>query len=203
MIELLAFFGLCFSSLFTIMNPFSTSSIFLTLAKSATPAQKRHIAKNAAITAACVLIVFSMAGNLILSFFSITIEAFRIAGGLLIIRIAFMMLTNADDERKHAHKPRNLQDLSLIPLAIPMLSGPGAMTATIVLMAQATGVLQMLTLISAIMAVCYVSFLILSNSSIVLKFIGKNGRKIIDQIMGLLVLVVGIQFIINGVLALI
>jgi multiple antibiotic resistance protein len=199
---LLLFFAASFSALFTIVNPFSTASIFLTVTRNDSMEKKKFMAKKACITAAIVLILFALIGNFILSFFSITLDAFKIAGGIIIGSIGMNMIHagrehfHSDRERKEAMKK---EDVSIIPLAIPMLSGPGAITTSIVLMGKTTGILDVILLITSIISVCLISYFVVSRANIIDKFLGENGRKIIDKLMGLIVLVIGVQFIINGI----
>ncbi|MFT4303030.1 MAG: MarC family protein [Candidatus Woesearchaeota archaeon] len=212
---ILSIFIASFSALFTIMNPISTASIYLTITKNNTLKEKRKIAKKAAIAAFIVLLSFALAGNLILIFFGITVDAFRIAGGLLITKVGFGMLSSKNDGREQITEEKDMEkeaiqkeDVSLVPLAIPMLSGPGAMTTAIVLMNEtggwkATSIWYVIALIAAILTVCIVSYIILRQSVVVQKYIGKNEQAVIDKIMGLIVLVVGIQFIINGIIGII
>lgn len=197
----IAVFLAAFSSLFTIMNPFSTVFIFLTITKGNTKKEKVTIAKKASITAAVVLVVFGIAGSHILSFFGITIDAFRIAGGIVVAAIGLQMLHSGKKEF-HSHKERkeaiDKEDTSIVPLAIPMISGPGSITTTIVLMDDAATPLDKIFVIAAIMAVALICYIVLSRASAVQRFLGETGRNVIDKIMGLIVLVVGVQFIING-----
>lgn len=202
MIDVATFFLGCFSSLFTIINPFSTASVFVTITRRDSEKKRRAMAKKACLTAALVLIIFALAGSAILGFFSITIEAFRIAGGILIVGVGYQMLKSnrkrfhSEEHHKEAVKK---DDVSIIPLAIPMLSGPGAITTSIVLMGDAQGLMQVGALFLAIFVVIIISYIVLSNSTRLVAYIGETGKDVIDKIMGLIVLVVGIQFIINGV----
>jgi multiple antibiotic resistance protein len=212
---LFSFFIAAFSALFTIMNPLSTASVFLTITKKDSILKRRLIAKKACIASFIVLIAFALAGNLILSFFGITVDAFRIAGGLLIAKVGFGMLSSKNDGTKHIEDEKDAQkeaiekdDVSLVPLAIPMLSGPGAMTTAIVLMGETGGWLGhnlylILSLVLAIILVCFVSYIILRQSVAIEKYIGKNEHDAINRIMGLIVLVIGVQFLINGILGVI
>ena len=201
----LGFFIAAFSALFTIMNPLSTASVFLTITKGDSLAKRRNIALKACIAAALVLLAFAMAGNLILYFFGITVDAFRIAGGLLITRVGFGMLYPKKEagEEKREKEAEQKDDISLIPLAIPMLSGPGAMTTAIVLMGEAGGwaganYWLIGSVFLAIIGVSALSYVILRQSISIQKYIGENERAVIDKILGLIVMVIGIQFIING-----
>jgi multiple antibiotic resistance protein len=195
-------FAAFFSALFTIVNPFSTASVFLTIARNNSKEEKRLIVKKACITAGLVLILFAVLGNFLLNFFGITIDAFRVAGGIIIVSIGYKMLHagkvdfNTDKQKKEAISK---EDISIIPLAIPMLSGPGAITTTLVLMGKVTNLIEVGLLFSAIIIVIFLSYFIISRADAVDKFIGENGKNVIDKVMGLIVLVVGVQFVINGI----
>jgi multiple antibiotic resistance protein len=198
----LLFFVAAFSSLFTIINPISAASVFISITEGDTKKKREYIAKKASITAAIVLVIFALVGNFILSFFGITIHAFMIAGGIIVASIGYKMVTA---QREYFHNPKEHKeavakdDVSIIPLAIPMLSGPGAMTTSIVLMGETNGLFQIALLFLAIITVCLLTLVILRNAYRIDKYLGINGRKVVERIMGLIVLVVGIQFIVNGI----
>jgi len=199
---LIALFVSSFSALFTIVNPFSTASVYLSITKGDSDEKRKEMAKKAAYTAALVLIVFALIGSFILQFFSITIEAFRIAGGIIVSIVGIRMIyskreiLHTKEEKKEA---LDKDDISVIPLAIPMLSGPGAMTTVIVLMSKSTSYVSKTVVLFTIILVCIISYIILSRASIIGKYLGETKRRVIDRIMGLIVLVVGVQFIINGI----
>lgn len=375
-----AFFMACFSSLFTIMNPLSTVSVFIGMTEDKSKEEKVLIAKRATVLAATILILFGFMGNFILSFFSITLDAFRLAGGLLVARVGLNMIKGSGKIRPpsakftfHPHNPvidepvtftsdstdpdgfitkeewfindvkvgqghsftylfdkhgtynvllkvtdnkgstentvkqitilqdheeelpvaefnfspqtpkannkvtfksqsydpdgfiikeewfingelikkfkgpnsvlekkfkkpgiynvvlritdnkhvrtklfkqivvssdkpssvsykkvEDVDDISIIPLAIPLLSGPGAITTSLILMSESKNVLMMLTVVAAIISVCLISYWLLSNADIVQRSVGKTSKKIIEKLLGLIVLVVGVQFFING-----
>ncbi len=199
---ILALFVAAFSSLFTIVNPVSCVSVFLGITRRDSHQKRRRMAKKACVVAAIMLMIFSIAGNYILSFFSITLNAFMIAGGLMVAGIGLGMLHHpkvffrSTEEHKEATQK---EDVSIIPLAIPMLAGPGAMTAAIVLMSTTQSVIDSITILAAIITVCLVSYIILSRADVIDKVLGKTSRTVIDKIMGLIVLVVGVQFIVNGI----
>jgi len=198
----IAFFVVAFSSFFTIINPLSTASVFVSITGNNTKEEKKRIARKASAVAALVLIVFGLVGSFVLSFFSITLEAFRIAGGILIAGVGFQMLharTTQFKSKKEEKEVMEKDDVSIIPLAIPMMSGPGAMTTAIVLMSQASGVAQTGFVILAALVVCLLTYIILSRAFMVQKFMGESGRDVVDRVMGLIVLVVGVQFVISGV----
>ncbi|MEK6923250.1 MAG: NAAT family transporter, partial [Nanoarchaeota archaeon] len=131
----IAFLVLSLASLFSIINPLSAATVFMSITKSNTLKEKHAMAKKSVFIAAVILIFFALAGNYILQFFSITLEAFRIAGGLLIGYIGFEMLHYGKKPFKSKKEEREAvlkKDVSIVPLAIPMMSGPGAITTSIV-----------------------------------------------------------------------
>lgn len=202
--EAISFFVATFISLFTIINPFSTASVFHTIASGDSKEDKKYMARRAVITAMVCLIVFAFLGSYILHFFSITIEAFKIAGGLLVFVVGYGMIKKGHEhfstkkEEKHAV---DKDDVSIIPLAIPMLSGPGALTVAIVLMEEAgTNVLDVVSIVFAIILVCLFAYFLLINANYLDRYLKETGKRVVDKLMGLIVLVIGVQFIINGVL---
>ena len=198
----IAFFIAAFSSLFTIINPFSAATIFISITRFDSRRKKMAMARKACLTAAIVLVVFALAGNYILNFFGITVDAFRIAGGIIIGSIGLSMI-NAKRDHLRTEKEKNeavtKEDVSIIPMAIPILSGPGAMTTSLVLMREANSVIDAATLIFAIIIVCLLSYFILSRADYIGKYLGETGKHVTERIMGLIVLIVGVQFVINGI----
>lgn len=197
----IAFFLAALASLFTIVNPFSTAPIFVSLTQGNTHKRKLAIIKRAALTSGIILIVFTLVGHFILSFFSITVDAFRIAGGIFIAGIGLTMLNGGKEHfrsekaRKEAHAK---EDISIVPLAIPMLSGPGAITTVLVLSGEATNALDTASIICAILIVSIASYFIIAEGDTIVRRFGENKQHLLEKLMGLIVLVVGIQFVING-----
>lgn len=198
----ITFLVTAFISLFTIINPFSTASVFHALSKGNTKKENRKIAKKATITAVIVLIFFVFLGDFVLKIFSISIEAFKIASGILVLGVGYGMLYKGNrhfrtkEEEKHA---KAKEDVSIIPLAIPMLSGPGAMATALVLMENAEGsIISIFSIILSIIVVCVIAYFLLIKAHTVDKYIGQTGINVIDKILGLIVLVIGIQFILSG-----
>jgi len=200
--EVISFLIAAFVSLFTIINPFSTASVFHALSKGNSKKQNKRIAKRATVTAIIVLIVFMFLGDYILHIFGVSIEAFKIASGILVLGIGYHMIYKGDrhfrnaEEKKHA---KEKEDISIIPLAIPMLSGPGAMATSLVLMGNAAGNgLSILAIIISIIVVCLIAYFLLVKSHSIDKYLGKTGINVIDKVLGLIVVVIGIQFILSG-----
>ncbi len=204
MIRELIHYGLiAFSSLFAIVDPLGNTSVFMTLTANNSLERKINIAKRASLTSFLVMMLFAVAGRLIFQVFGITIGAFQIAGGIILFRISMNMLaarksreTQTDEEIEDAV---DKEDVAIIPLAIPMMSGPGAITTVIMLMGRAWSIWHILVLFCCISAVCFTAYLILRISSRIVKFMGRTGLNTMTRVMGLLLAVISVQFVINGI----
>jgi len=203
--EIYLFAIAAFISLFTIINPFSTASVFHTITKGNNKKENKRIAKKACITSAFIMIFFIFLGDYVLHFFSISIEAFKIASGILVFGIGYKMINAGNrhietkEERKHAETK---EDISIVPLAIPMMSGPGAIATGLVLMESAlvfSSSLAVASLVISIVLISIIAYFTLINAHALDKILGENGVRVIDKILGLIVLVIGVQFIIKGI----
>ena len=192
-----------FASIFTIVNPFSTASIFLALTRDLDHTERKAIARRAAIFATGLLLVFTFVGSAILSFFSITLDAFRLAGGLLITAVGWQMV-RGKRERLSSQNTKGVyhrDDISIVPIAIPFLAGPGAITTVLVLVSESSSAFMTIQIGVAAIVVMVLSYIVLSESDRIVRYIGEAGKEAIEKIMGLIVLVVGVQFMINGMKA--
>lgn len=191
-----------FVGILPIANPFSTAVVFLTITEGFEDARRMQQAKLACIYMAGVLIVFLAAGAIIMSFFGISIPGVRIAGGLIVARIGFGMLS-ADPEQQVSNASREeaaqMHDVAFTPLAVPMLSGPGSIAVTIGMAAEAHGVVDHLAIALGIVLVAIVSYLVLRESRRVVGFLGVTGMQAMSRIMGFLLVCVGIQFVVIGI----
>lgn len=184
-----------FIGLLPIANPFSTAVVFLTLTQHYSLARRRETAWQASLYMACVLWVFLVAGVLIMAFFGISLPAMRIAGGLIVARIGFGMLTPKQGEEAAPEHDGPGHGIAFTPLAMPMLSGPGSIAVTIGMAAGADGVLEPLGIALGIAAVGCVSYLVLREAHRVVAFLGVVGMDALTRIMGFLLVCVGVQFI--------
>jgi multiple antibiotic resistance protein len=155
-------------------------------------------------TAALVLLVFAVAGGAILAFFGITTHAFRIAGGIIFFAVGWDML-QARRSRVKATEEEELEgatreDIGIIPLGLPTIAGPGAITTVIVLMAQAEGTVQSLYVYGSIAVVLLITGAALLLAPILLARFGQTGLNVVTRIMGLLVMVIGVQFVLDGLM---
>lgn len=187
-----------FAGLLPIVNPFSTAAVFLALTGRHSDAERQRQAQLACLYALGVLLVFLFAGALIMSFFGISIPALRIAGGLIVARVGFGMLSPPDPDAA-AGAPAPRLDVAFTPLAVPMLSGPGSIAVTIGMAAGAHTWIDHLAIAVGIVLVIAVSYLVLASARAVKRYLGEQGIDALTRIMGFLLVCIGIQFIVIGV----
>ncbi len=201
----LAFAVLAFTSLLAIVNPLSAIPIYVALTGDDSPAHRSATLRTAVLTGTIVLSAFAFLGPWILQFFGITTDAFRIAGGLLFVGIGSDMLaarrSRAKTTRSEEEEAESMQEVGIIPLGLPTLAGPGAITTVITLNAQATTVIDEAAVYVAIVGVMAIAWMLLRVAPMMLRRFGRTGLNVMTRVMGLLVMVVGVQFVINGVRA--
>jgi multiple antibiotic resistance protein len=198
--NLLFFFIGSFVSLFSIVDPLLAAPVFVSLTHDDTVAEKNEIAKRASIFVFWILIAFFVAGSVILNFFGISIDALRIAGGLMILGSAYGMLEKKSrlqpDEEKEAE---GKEDIAFSPLAMPLLSGPGAIAVIIGMTTDAQSPLYYPIIFLVIVLVCYTSYWTLRVSSKIVEKLGETMVKAFTRIMGFILLCIGVQYIVNGI----
>jgi multiple antibiotic resistance protein len=187
---------LAFSSLFSVINPISAAPIFVALT-SGSPADRRRAAVRACLTALVVLAVFAAAGGAIFAFFGITVPAFQIAGGLIFALMSIRTLEDGPDELSHGDV--QTPDPSVVPLGIPVIAGPGAISTVMILIGQAQDPMRRFALGGAILVNILLTFVILLAAPAIVSWIGATGQRIVSKVMGLITAVIGVQFVINGV----
>ena len=201
------FFVLCITTLFTLTNPIGIAPILVIMTERFSKKDRINIAKKGSITAFVTLILFSLLGSLIFSFFGITLEAFQIMGGILFFRNGLRMLearvgrsrtTPAEQEES-----QESDDIAISPIGIPLIAGPGAITATMLLSSQTPQIHSYATLGIAITIVILIVYTILRNGNILMDFLGTSIMRIIQRLMGLILMVIAVQFVINGILSVI
>ena len=186
---------IAFSSLFSVINPISAAPIFVTLTEGS-PDRRRRVALRTCLAAAVILAVFAAAGGAIFTFFGITVPAFQIAGGLL---FALMSIRTLQNGREEVPEDGDKADPSIVPLGMPVIAGPGAISTVMVLVGQAQDAARRLALAGAIGISVLLTFAILLAAPALVGWIGATGQRIVSKIMGLITAVIGVQFILNGV----
>ena len=167
--------------------------------------EKINIAKKGSLTAFITLILFSILGSVIFNFFGITIEAFQIMGGILFFRNGLRMLDSKIGRSRttpaEQEESEESDDIAVSPIGIPLIAGPGAITAAMLLSSQTPQIYSYFTLIFSIFFVLSLVYLILRNGDVLLELLGTTGIRIIQRLMGLILMVIAVQFIINGVIS--
>ena len=189
-------------SLLPIVNPFSVAVTFISLSKDMDENKRNGQALLASIYMACILIVFLVAGVLIMKFFGISLPGIRIAGGIIILYIGFRMLNPQpqDSPLQSAGIRSGDDDIAFTPLAMPMLSGPGAIAVTIGLAANAGSILEYAAESIGILVVAVITFILLRAAGSVKSLLGNYGVIILTRIMGFLLICIGVQFVMLGIL---
>lgn len=205
-LEVAAFAVSTFVAIFAIVNPVSGLVTYVTLTQGYTPALKRRVIERVVVVATGTLLLFAFLGNQIFSFFSLSIPAFRIAGGILLFTIAFSMM-RGEPSKTQVHPQDHadaleMEAVGVVPLGIPMFAGPGAITTVIGLMADATvpfDLAKVLLILVAILVTMAASAVILWKSAPVFARMGRMGAYAFSRIMGLLLSAVAVQFILLGI----
>ncbi len=194
---------LALSSVFFLVDPFAALPTFLAVTAGAEKLRRRRMARKASITAFVVLTAFALAGQLIFHMFGITLPAFEIAGGIILLLIGLDMLNAKRSETQETgpetEAAAEKEDAGIVPLGIPMLAGPGSITSVMVLVGQAQGQWKLvLAILAAILITAVICYLVLGNSDRVASVLGDTGIRILVRIMGLLLVALAVQYFVNG-----
>ena len=194
---------LALSSVFFLVDPFAALPTFLAVTAGANPQRRRRMAWKASVTACVVLSIFALAGQLIFRLFGITLPAFEIAGGVILLLIGLDMLeakrSPTQETGGDTEAAASKEDAGIVPLGIPMLAGPGSITSVMVLVGQAQGRWAMIAVVvGAIFVTAAICFLVLGNSDRVANGLGETGIRILVRIMGLLLVALAVQYFVNG-----
>ena len=201
--ELFEYGVVALSAIFFVVDPIAVLPVFITITEGDSPEQRKQMARRACLFTAGILLTFLVAGGLIFKLFSLTLAAFRIAGGILLSVTGFDMLRSmssstrtSDTEVTEAVKK---PDVAIVPLAMPLLAGPGSIATVMVLVAQTRHFWQVVLLGAAIVITAAASYAMLRAASLVNRILGASGRAILERVMGLLLVAIAVQFIIGGV----
>lgn len=190
-----------FTSFTALINPLSVTTVFLTMSTDLNRKQQRRTALRAVITAFITLTVFAFAGQLLFKFFGISVNGFRIAGGIIFFIMGYDMLNARLSRIKYSSDDfsQEMNDVSITPLGIPLIAGPGAITNSIVLMEDAgSNPMLKIALPIAIAVVLLLTYLGMIAGTKVMKFFGETGNKIILKLMGLIMMVIAVEFFFAG-----
>lgn len=201
--DLVSYSVVAFSAIFFVVDPFAVVPVFVTITEGDTEEKRRQMAARACLVSAGILLFFLVGGGLIFKLFSLTLAAFKIAGGILLLLTALDMLRSMPARTRTSGKELSeavgKPDVAIVPLAMPLLAGPGAIATVMVLTAQASRIWQFILLALSIVVTAAISYLLLRAASLVNRFLGNTGRAILERVMGLLLIAIAVQFMIGGV----
>ena len=203
---LVRFSVLALSSIFFLVDPLAAIPSFLAITEGADAARRRRMARKGALTCFIVLTTFAVCGQLIFRLFGITLPAFEIAGGVILLLIGLDMLqakrsatqeTSGDTEEGAAK-----EDAGIVPLGIPMLAGPGSISTVMVLVGQVPSLWrwEMGAILGSITVTSLVSYWVLAGAGRVLKVLGETGIRVLVRVMGLLLAALAMQYFVNGMM---
>lgn len=203
MTEIIEFAILAFSALFVIIDPVGVVPLFLALTPGASLRRRREMALRACIVAWVLLTVFALFGSFIFQALGITLSAFKVAGGLLLLLTAIDQLraqptrtrTTDEEQRESATK----DDISIVPLAIPLLAGPGSIATAMMLTSRAQTPIQAGIVLIAITVTVLIAFIALSLGDRLNRLLGKNGEMIAERVVGLVLAAIAVQFMLDGI----
>lgn len=199
--ELIAYLAFIVS-VFALMNPLAAVPVYLGLTSDLDPEVRRRIPFKTASSAFLIMVIAFIAGETILNMFSVSIPALRIAGGIVILSMGWSMLqartSRAKQTAEEAEEAAHRQSIAVIPMAIPMTAGPGAISLMVVAASYPNPIEGKIAIIIAVLLVCAILWLFLKSATRISQLIGKTGMNIVTRIMGLLMLGVGVEFMGKG-----
>ena len=198
--DALSFGLLCFTSFFTLINPLSTLPVFMTMTAGLSEKERTQTARKASIVALITIIIFAFSGQLLFKFFGISVNSFRVVGGVIFFIMGMDMLHArlGQVKIKDSEVKTYVNDISVTPLAIPMICGPGAITNSIVMMEDASTLTRKIVLFGMILLVMFITYLVFYSSSRILKILGQTGINVMMRLMGLIVMVIAVEFFFSG-----
>jgi multiple antibiotic resistance protein len=195
---------LALSSIFFLVDPFAAIPSFLAITHDAEPLRRKHVARKGALTCFIVLTSFAVAGQLIFRLFGITLPAFEIAGGLILLLIGLEMLqakrSATQETLGDTEEAASKEDAGIVPLGIPMLAGPGAISSVMVLVGQVPSLWhwEMGAILASIVLTSLVSYWTLAGADRVRRVLGETGIRVLVRVMGLMLVALAMQFFVNG-----
>jgi len=200
--ESIFFFLYVFASFFTIVNPIQATLTFVALTTGITSEERKGIAFHTTAIAFIIALLFAIGGNLILQFFGITVDSLRVAGGILLFLVAIDMLKGEREQKKvtdaELQDATYREDISVFPLATPLLTGPGAITTVIVQMGDAVNILEKALVLGALVLTFAATYLILRSAEYIDRVLGVTGIMVMTRIQGLILGAIAVTFVATG-----
>ncbi|MGM0635042.1 MAG: MarC family protein [Bacteroidota bacterium] len=198
--ELITYGVLCFTTFITIINPLGVMPIFMTMTAELDKEDRKQTAKKAIFASFVTIVVFAFSGQILFNFFGISVHSFRVVGGIIFFLMGMDMLQArlGTVKVKPSEIKTYVSDISITPLAIPMITGPGAITNAIVMMEDANDYQFKLVFFAAILIVFAITLGVLLSASKIIKILGQTGNNVLMRLMGLIVMVIAIEFFLSG-----
>ena len=192
-----------FVTFFVVIDPPGCAPIYAGLTKGASAAQARNMALRATMIASIILLIFALFGQELLSALHIELNSFRIAGGLMLFAIAFDMVFEKRTQRREERAGKvaatpEIEDVSVFPMAMPMLAGPGAIAAVMLLMNEANGLSESLEVLAALAAVLVITAASLVAAGPLIRLLGDKVEAVITRLLGVLLAALAAQYVIDG-----
>lgn len=196
---LVEFVLVAITSVIAVMNPTSTVAIYIALTRDMNSEERHKVVAKSMKISFIVLAFFAFTGQLLFLIFNITLAAFKIAGGILLVTAAFSML----NPKKKEFSGEELENIAIVPLAFPLTAGPGTIMTVILLVSEASSLLEASLVFAAIFAGVTISYLGMTYAPRIFKFLGEEGLHVITRLMSIIVLAIAVQFIISGIVEII
>ncbi|MEN0002103.1 MAG: MarC family protein [Pseudomonadota bacterium] len=186
------------------IDPIGLAPLFLAVTAGMDRQQRREVGTRAIITSAIVLVLFALIGTMILALFGVTLAAFRVAGGLLLFWIAFEMIFERRQQRhentaERAINADQVRSVAIFPLSIPLIAGPGAISAVILLSGQMPGIAGAAALISIVLAILAITWVIFIAAERIDRLLGETGRSVLTRLLGVILSALAVQFVADGI----
>ena len=193
----------CLSTLFAVINPLGITPIFVAMTEKYDSETRSKIARKGIITGSMILIVFTLLGSIIFQFYGITVEAFQIMGGVIFFRSGMRMLDAKVGRSRTTESEReefkDTDEIAISPIGVPLITGPGAITGVVILSGKAPTNFSILVLLFSVIISMFIFYFILKAGNYIGQKIGIAGMRVIERMMGLILMVIAVQFIINGI----
>lgn len=192
---------LCVTSLFTMINPLGVVPIFISLTSQFSPAESKKVALKAGLVSFITLALFALSGKIIFDFFGISVPALKVIGGVLFFAMGYEMLRGRSVPKKLDSETVTEfgEEIAITPLAIPMITGPGAITMVLILMQDANTIPAKLVVLSSILVVMILTTAILISGKKLINVMGPSGSKVMMRLMGLIVMLIAVEFFFAGI----
>ena len=194
-LEILKFGLIAFTSIIAIMNPISTVAVFSSLTSEMGEKERRTIIRSSMRVALAVLVFFAFTGQILFYILGLTVPAFKIAGGILLLSMAMRMIR----AKKEVYTPEELENIAIVPIAFPLTCGAGTITTVILLSSEAQGIVSQAMVYIAILLCIGISYIGLRQAQRILSVLGDHEIRVLVRLLAIFVLAIGVQFLINGI----